>query len=317
MSFKTFLEFVRIEVKTVSVLPLILGIVYCWYVKGQLNLVTTVVYFIAQFSIALFVTGFNNVMDYYKAVDLNYRAQTNIIGREHLSPTKALRLMLYFLSFSIVAGIWLVWQTNICLLLIGGACIFVAIFYTFGPVPLSRMPVGELLSGVTESFGAFFIMVYVNVPSDSIMALHFDWPTVTLTGQLPTLLSLCLIGVIIAIPTSNIMLADNICDLDQDRRNERYTLPHYLGTTWALRLYNTLIWVSLVAVVVAVMTHVLPLESLLLLLLVPVIERNNRRFNAQQLKEVTFITAIQNAMAINTALIASLLLATVRTTWWG
>lgn len=71
------------------------------------------------------------------------------------------------------------------------------------------------------------------------------------------------------------------------------------------------------AVVVAVMTRVLPLESLLLLLLVPVIGRNNRRFNAQQLKEVTFITAIQNAMAINITLIVSLLLATVRTTWWG
>ncbi len=96
MSFKTFLEFVRIEVKTASVLPLILGIVYCWYVNGQLNPVTTVVYFVAQFSIALFVTGFNNVMDYYKAVDLDYRAQTNIIGRKHLSPTKALHLMLYF-----------------------------------------------------------------------------------------------------------------------------------------------------------------------------------------------------------------------------
>ena len=100
MSFKTFLEFVRIEVKTASVLPLILGIVYCWYVNGQLNPVTTIVYFVAQFSIVLFVTGFNNVMDYYKAVDLDYRAQTNIIGRKHLSPTKALHLMLYFLLFS-------------------------------------------------------------------------------------------------------------------------------------------------------------------------------------------------------------------------
>ncbi|MEL1206182.1 hypothetical protein AADX86_12410, partial [Staphylococcus epidermidis] len=86
---------------------------------------TTIVYFVAQFSIVLFVTGFNNVMDYYKAVDLDYRAQTNIIGRKHLSPTKALHLMLYFLLFSMAAGIWLVWQTNILLLLIGGACIFV------------------------------------------------------------------------------------------------------------------------------------------------------------------------------------------------
>lgn len=48
MSFKTFLEFVRIEVKTASVLPLILGIVYCWYVNGQLNPVTTIVHFVAN-----------------------------------------------------------------------------------------------------------------------------------------------------------------------------------------------------------------------------------------------------------------------------
>ncbi|KRM24561.1 UbiA family prenyltransferase [Latilactobacillus graminis] len=317
MTFKTFLEFVRIEVKTASVLPLILGIVYCWYVYGQLNLLTTTVYFMAQFSIALFVTGFNNVMDYYKAVDLDYRAQTNIIGRRRLSPTKALHLILYFLGFSVLAGIWLVWQTNWLLLLIGGACIFIAIFYTFGPIPLSRMPVGELLSGVTESFGAFFIMVYVNVPSDRIMALHFRWPEVSLSGNLPTLLSLGLIGVIIALPTSNIMLADNICDLEQDRRNERYTLPHYLGLNWALWLYNLLIWVSLVAAVIAVMFHVLPNESLIVLLLIPVIRHNNRIFKTQQLKNKTFITAIQNAMVVNISLITSLLLAIVRTTWWS
>ena len=60
--------------------------------------------------------------------------------------------MLYFLLFSMAAGIWLVWQTNILLLLIGGACIIVSVFYTFVPDPLSRMPVGELLSGVTEHY---------------------------------------------------------------------------------------------------------------------------------------------------------------------
>ncbi|KHS59025.1 1,4-dihydroxy-2-naphthoate prenyltransferase, partial [Listeria monocytogenes] len=59
-------------------------------------------------------------------------------------------------------GVWLVFRTDLLVLLIGFVCFCIGILYTFGPVPLSRMPLGEIFSGVTMGFGIFFLAVYVN-----------------------------------------------------------------------------------------------------------------------------------------------------------
>ena len=146
-------------------LPFVLGISYAGWAFQQFSWVNSLIYGLAQLAIALFVTGFNNVQDYFKAKDQSYQQRQNIIGREHLSPWGMLALTIVILLVSVILGIILVMRTNLSLLVIGAIGVGVAILYTFGPVPLSRLPLGELLAGFVEGYGTFIIAVLINMPA--------------------------------------------------------------------------------------------------------------------------------------------------------
>ncbi|KRO27915.1 1,4-dihydroxy-2-naphthoate polyprenyltransferase [Lactiplantibacillus fabifermentans] len=296
MTFKIFLQFIRLNAKAASVVPYFLGILFSIYYFHEFKWANSIIYLIAQVAIALFVTGFNNVQDYYLAKDIHYRDTYNIIGREHLSPRRSLHMMLAMLATAIILGIVLVFRTNLLLLFMGAAAIGVAVFYTYGPIPFSRFPLGELLSGTVEGFGVFFLAVYMNVPTPMLMGFHFNWPYFSLAGNLQNILVMILVGLPNIFLVANIMLADNICDLEQDIRNERYTVPYYIGKDRAIKVYDTLVLLAYIPVIFSVLFQVLPIYQLIVLLSLPIILKNIKTFNAEQVKETTFNTAPQNLM---------------------
>lgn len=308
LTWPLFLELIRLPAKAASLLPFLFGVSYAWVHYHQLNWVNTGIYFVGQMSIALFVTGFNNVQDFYKAKDMHYRATQNILGREHLSPRRLLALMLGFLALACACGLVLVARTDLSLLLIGSAAVFVAIFYTFGPVPLSRIPSGELLAGLCEGFGTIFIAVFVNVvPRPVSLALAGGAFRFAIDMQM------CLVLFLVALPIvildGTVMFADNICDLAQDQRNQRFTLPYYLGKPRALQLYPWLPRLAYGAIVVAVVLRVLPWLCLATLLLWPLVAKNTRGFLAVQSKVETFNLAIKTLLLTAAAEVALTLLA--------
>lgn len=300
LTWPLFLELIRLPAKLASLLPFLFGLAYAYWLNGRLDAVNTTVYFVGQMSIALFVTGFNNVQDFYKAKDAHYRATQNIIGRERLNPRRILALMGCFLALAVVAGVVLVWRTNLSLLFIGGAGIFVAVFYTFGPVPLSRLPCGELLAGLCEGFGTIFIAYFVNAPTTPA-SLTLAWPHFAGQLNLPLTLQLLLVAMPIVILDGTVMFADNICDLDQDVKNQRFTLPYYLTKPQALAVYPWLPRTAFACVVLGVGLGVLPWPELATLLLWPLIRRNTRGFLAKQSKAETFILAIRTLLTVAAA----------------
>ncbi|MFX4053976.1 1,4-dihydroxy-2-naphthoate prenyltransferase, partial [Streptococcus suis] len=66
--------------------------------------------------------------------------------------------------FSLLVSLLLGWRTSWLLLPMGGLCFLIGILYTFGPIPLSRMPLGEVFSGVTMGFCIFFLAVFIQQP---------------------------------------------------------------------------------------------------------------------------------------------------------
>ena len=308
LTWPLFWELIRLPAKAASLLPFLFGVSYAWVHYQQLNWGNTVVYFVGQMSIALFVTGFNNVQDFYKAKDAKYRATQNIIGRERLSPRRILALMLAFLALACGCGLWLVARTNLSLLMIGGAAIFVAIFYTFGPVPLSRIPSGEVLAGLCEGFGTIFIAVFVNVQPRPV--------TLAVLGgafrfgiDLRMCLELLLVALPIVILDGTVMFADNICDLAQDERNQRFTLPYYLGKKRALAVYPWLPRAAYAMIGLAVLLRLLPWPTIAVWLLWPLVVRNTHGFLQKQSKAETFNLAIKTLLLTAAAEVVMLLLA--------
>ena len=113
-------------------------------------------------------------MDYKKAHSDEYRKTENIIGQANIPLGLAKNTILTMLLIAMGLGIWLVFRTDLLVLFIGILCFIIGVFYTYGPVPISRTPFGEIFSGVTMGFGILFLTVYVNAYDQGIANLFVN-----------------------------------------------------------------------------------------------------------------------------------------------
>lgn len=281
MSIKIFFELVEIKAKTASVLPFLIGLCYSYYHYGQIHLGYVTIYFIAMFIFNMAVDILDNYNDFKNATDVHdYKEKTNVIGRENLSLVMIRWMIISMILFSASLGIWLASQVGWPLLWMGLYCYLVGIFYSSGPRPLSSLPLGEFFSGFTMGMMISLITVYLNA-SDI-----FQW-------QAQELLNIAVIALPNTMWIANLMLANNICDLEEDQNNNRYTLVHYLGKPKALKLFVLLNAIALISIGASVLLKIAPVTVLLSYLIVPFIWKQTNIFLQKQEKLVTFSTAIK------------------------
>lgn len=304
-----FLELVEIKTKLASLFPFLLGMLYCVYYFETFNALNTVLFFVAMLLFDMATTAINNTMDYVKAKNLAYRDEENILGRAGLSVRQVTGLIVGMVVVAAAIGIVLTVRTNLVLLLIGVLCFAIGISYTFGPFPISRMPLGELMSGFTMGFGIFFITVFINVPDQTLAMLEVSWPHFLAAGNLVHVMAVILQSLPLVFTIANIMLANNICDYETDISNQRYTLVYYIGKPMAVRLYGWLYYGAFAAATLAVVFGVAPLWMLGVWILFPLIQRNIQRFQAKQEKATTFSLALKNLVLLHSLQIILLVVA--------
>lgn len=301
MSMPVFLELVEIRTKLASLFPFTLGILFSVYYFSEFNAVNTILFFIALLVFDMATTAINNTMDYVKAKNMHYKEHENILGKAGLSVKQATTLIVAMIGFSAIIGLTLVYRTNILLLVIGALCFAVGILYTFGPFPISRMPLGEVMSGLTMGFGIFFIAVFINVPSTLITALVLDWPSFMLSGSLQNIAAVFLASLPLVFTIANIMLSNNICDYETDITNHRYTLTFYIGKPLAIKLYAWLYYGAFAASTLAVFAGVNPIWMLGIWLVFPIVQKSIQLFKDKQDKATTFGLAIKNLVVYHGA----------------
>lgn len=293
LSLPVFLEFVELKTKVASVFPMTLGILWAIYRYQIFNWLNTLLFVLAVLSFDMCTTAINNSMDYHKAKDETYRQESNVIGKFSLDFRQMIGIVLALLIFSVIISLVLVWRTSWLLLPMGALCFLIGIFYTFGPIPLSRMPLGEVFSGVTMGFGIFFLAVFIQDPaglltsqvSDQWMTLQFSWTKIIDI----IFMSLPLVALI-----ANIMLANNTCDLEEDIRNHRYTLVYYIGKKNALKLYFVLASLPWLLWIIYCLTGFLPIWALIGLIGVLPAYKSLETFLKMQVKRETFIEAVKS-----------------------
>lgn len=305
---KVFFELVEIRTKLASVFPYFIGLLFSLYYFGQVNWLNMCLFFIGMFVFDMATTAINNLMDYLKAKDDSYQQSINIIGKAGLKVTNVRHMIIGMITFSSIIGLWLTFRTSLLLLPMGGLCFLIGIFYTFGPIPLSRMPLGELFSGVTMGFGIFFITLYLNVFDTSFLTLNFQNGQFLLAGNIKELIVSVWASIPMMFTIANIMLANNLCDLDQDILNHRYTLPFYIGRKNGVYLFDVLMYSCYLVIIVGVLVGIYHWSMLIVLLTFPVIKKNVSSFNEKQEKGTTFSVAIKNLVLFNGAQIIGLLL---------
>ncbi|WP_067841240.1 1,4-dihydroxy-2-naphthoate polyprenyltransferase [Amphibacillus sediminis] len=308
MNIISFLKLVEIQTKIASLFPFLIGLLFVIYRYQSFSLVNTLIFFFAMLIFDLTTTAINNYMDYRKASSDLYRQERNIIGQAQIPERTVIITILTMLITSTGLGIWLVARTDLFVLLIGMLCFGIGIFYTFGPIPLSRMPLGEVFSGVTMGFGIVFLAVYVNAYDQGIVQLTWDGHMILFQANLLLLLEIALVSVPSIFTIANLMLANNICDLEEDIVNHRFTLPYYIGKKNAVILFNALYFLSFVALILAVALRLLPIMLLIALLIVYPVYRQVKLFNKKQVKAETFSVAIKNLVLVNGSVVIMLII---------
>jgi 1,4-dihydroxy-2-naphthoate octaprenyltransferase len=306
MSFRTFLKLVEIQTKIASLFPFVFATLYSLYRYETLNFTGLALMFISLLFFDMTTTAINNYMDYKKALDRNYRDLHNVIGIEAI-PISQVRMSIFLMiSVAILAGILLTAQTGPVVLLLGILSFFMGISYTYGPIPISRMPLGEILSGFMMGFVIVFLSVYIHAPSIAFLTLK--GAVMVLKMDLIEVGSIALVSAPFVFIISNLMLANNLCDLELDVLNDRFLLPYYLGTRVSLLVYRYSYFAAYLFIVLSVILKILPLLSLLSLFSFPLILKNIRLFEAKQIKEETFRLSVQNLTLVSLGYILSLIL---------
>ena len=310
MGIVSFLKLVEIQTKVASVIPYMVGTAFALYKFDNFNTRQAVLLFLSMIIFDMTVTAINNYVDYTKAIKkegFGYE-EHNAITKYGLKPKTVLAIIIVMLILSSVLGIILFLNTNIIILLVGLVCFAIGIFYSFGPIPISRTPFGEIFSGITMGFFITFLSVYIHIFDKGILNISILYDNFTLMINLKVIISIFIISIPLIVGISNIMLANNICDIEDDIINRRFTLPIYIGKEKALIIFKYLYYIGFIGIIIGVIFKVLPIISLLVLLVFIPINKNIKSFYKVQSKKDTFILAVKNFILLNITYIITIIL---------
>lgn len=281
-----FFNYIEIKTKITSIFAFLMTIAYVYYIGRPINWKLTSIFFASMFIFDLTTTAINNY------IDTKTNHQTLAFSRK-----TAFIIILILLAVSTALGVYLAYLTDIVVLLVGALCFICGILYTFGPVPISRQPLGELLSGVFYGLLIPFIILYINLPAGTYLTLNINLQSISLNINVMPVITVILLSFIPMFTTANIMLANNICDLERDIKAKRHTLPYYLGK-WSLDLFAGMYYLIYFDMAIMVLLKILSPICLLIFLTLITVQKNIKQFFKLQDKEKTFIVSIKNYILI-------------------
>ena len=301
MTIISFLRLVEIQTKVASIIPFSFGTLYALYRFEQFKFNNFILMFISLIVFDMTTTAINNYYDYKRSIKKHgygYESHNAIVYYKMNENTVRLTILI-LLSIAIISGFNLFLNTSMVVLLIGMLSFLVGILYSYGPVPISRTPLGEIFSGLFMGFVIVFLSVYIHVENLDILSVNLNHINLNIQVNLKEITLIFLISLPAVMGISNIMLANNICDMEDDKENKRFTLPIYVGKENALKVFKASYYLVYIDLIVLLLLRVLPMLSILSLLTLIPVYKNIQIFDKKQLKEETFVLAVKNFVLIN------------------
>lgn len=300
MKLTTFFKLVELQTKVASVIPFLIGVAFSLYRYETFVPVLLGLFFMCMICVDMATTAINNYMDYkraYKREGYNYESH-NAIVKDGLSEKQVITVIVSLLTIGGIFGISLAIRTDLVVLLIGLAASFVGIIYSFGPIPISRTPLGEIFSGILMGGAIFFITVYLAIYEQGIIYFALSGPVLLVEVNLLELIIIAVAAMPLVLMIANIMLANNICDIEDDVINRRYTLPYYIGRQYAIYLFEALYGMAYCFILIAIIMSWLPVTCLLVGFTAIPVAKGMKIFRVKQTKAETFVLAVQNFVLI-------------------
>ncbi|MEG0775913.1 MAG: prenyltransferase [Raoultibacter sp.] len=183
------------------------------------------------------VNTINDYYDFVKGTDTldNQDDPTDaVLVYNNIKPRSALNLALGFLAVAFLLGFYVVYCAGWIPLAIGIVGAVIILLYSAGKSPISYLPIGEFVSGIT--MGGL-------IPLACFQALTGDLDGRILLLALPFIAGIGLI-----------MFTNNTCDIEKDVEAGRKTLSVLFGRKRARSIYHAILafWIAAIVILVAI-----------------------------------------------------------------
>lgn len=278
-----FLKFVEAKTKTISVISFLVGLLfYIYYLMPEygIDIINILIFFIAMLSVDMFTTAVNHISAYY------HEEKKTVYDQDLLEDMKVKQfnmktnytIVIILVIIFIVLGIFLVYRSNIGVLLLGMFSVFIGAIYSLGKKPISYTPFGEIFAGGVEGVILPVIIIFTQFNH-----LPFELNPLLVIVFMP-----------LAFMIGSILFANNLCDLEIDVYNGRYTLAYYTKKKFGLKLLYLSNLGALGCVTLASVLEFIPLNfNILYLLLIP-LSKNVLKFGEKFSKEESFSLILKN-----------------------
>ncbi|MCZ9601974.1 prenyltransferase [Lactobacillus crispatus] len=276
---------VQIQTIIISALPYIIGSVMASYYYHNFNLVYSLWLFLAVICFHLAVNGHNQYTDYARYKQNHITSYNNILEKFNITKSWARKIIIILTLISVIIGTILSIKVGWIILLIGILSYLIGYCYSGGPYPILKTPFGEPASGITMGYNITFLGLYINMynvhPFD-----NFFWAK----------------AIIVAGPAifviANVMLANNICDVAEDVKIGRKTLPYYTGRKTALTILCCYYVLAYIFLILGIVLKYLPIITLGSLLTIPLVYHTTKTFVKNPHKESTFTGILVNVLLV-------------------
>ncbi len=280
-----FKALVQIQTIIISALPYIIGSVMASYYYHNFNLVYSLWLFLAVICFHLAVNGHNQYTDYTRYKQNHITSYNNILEKFNITKSWARKIIIILTLISAIIGITLSIKVGWIILLIGILSYLIGYCYSGGPYPILKTPFGEPASGITMGYNITFLGLYINMynvhPFD-----NFFWAK----------------AIIVAGPAifviANVMLANNICDVAEDVKIGRKTLPYYTGRKTALTILCGYYVLAYIFLILGIVLKYLPVITLGSLLTIPLVYHTTKTFVKNPHKESTVTGILVNVLLV-------------------
>lgn len=278
-SWKVWWELIRPHTLTAAIVPVLLGSVLA-LLDGKSNALLFAAMMLASLLIQAATNLFNEYYDFKRGLDTEKSVGIGGgIVRHGMTPQLIMNLALSMYGISVLLGIYICTASSWWLAVVGSGCMLVGYLYTGGPLPISRTPFGELLSGLFMGFLIILIAFFIQTDYVSNTAVLIAVPSGILVGL--------------------INLSNNLRDHDGDKANGRKTLPIVLGPKRAIFFMGIMFGVSYLWVIGLVLLKIATPWTLLTLLSIPKAVKATKGFVGKS-EPITMMPAMKSTAQTNT-----------------
>lgn len=234
--FQVWWQMTRPHTLTAAFVPVLLGTALALK-SGNIHFGLFFAMLLASLLIQAATNMFNEYFDYKRGLDNEHSVGIGgTIVRDGIKPKTVLNLAFVFYGIALLLGIYICANSSWWLAVVGLICMAVGYFYTGGPVPIAYTPFGEIFAGFFMGMLIILISFFIQTGTIDSASILVSIPSMVLVGE--------------------ILLANNIRDLDNDKENGRKTLAILLGKKKAIALLAGMFIFSYLWVLVLILSGV-------------------------------------------------------------